>query len=85
VCEWDVNRAVNLLVISASRDRTKFSDYTEDGKQKFVSRNNNNFKYNYQLMLVVLNCILLYYQNDGFTLPKPYFRVCFKNIYGLYF
>jgi hypothetical protein len=32
-------------------------------------------------MLVVLKCILLYNKNGGFTLSKPYFRVCCKSIY----
>jgi hypothetical protein len=31
-------------------------------------------------MLVILNC-LLHNQYDGWTLPKPYFLVCCKNIY----
>src|SRR5215510_6152466 len=49
---------------------------------KFVCRNNNNkFKGIDELMFVILNCILLHNQNDVWTLPKPYFRVCCKNIY----
>src|SRR5215469_3219071 len=51
---------------------------------KFLCRNNNNkFKSTDELMLVILNCILLHNQNDGWTLPEPYFRVCCKNIYLL--
>jgi len=32
-------------------------------------------------MLVILNCTLLYDQNDGLTVPYPYVMVCCKNIY----
>jgi hypothetical protein len=47
----------------------------------FVCRNNDKFKGNDEFMLVILNCILPHNQNDGWTLPKPYFRVCCKNVY----
>jgi len=43
--------------------------------------NNNRIKYNEQLMLVVLNCTLLYDRNDGWTVSCPYLVVCCKNIY----
>jgi len=32
-------------------------------------------------MLVILNCSLLYVQNDGWTVPYLYLMVCCKNIY----
>ena len=32
-------------------------------------------------MLDILNCALLYDQNDGWTVPYPYLMVCCKNIY----
>jgi len=31
-------------------------------------------------MLVILNCTLLYVQNDGWTVPYPYLMVCCTNI-----
>ena len=43
--------------------------------------NNNKIKGNEGLMLVILNCTLLYDQNDGWTVPCPYLMVCCKNIY----
>jgi len=38
-------------------------------------------KGNEELMLVILNCILLHNQNDGWTVPNSYFRACCENIY----
>ena len=32
-------------------------------------------------MLVILNCALLFDQNDGWTVPYPCLVVCYKNIY----
>jgi len=43
--------------------------------------NNNKIKGNEELMLVILNCTLLYDQNDGRTVPYPHLMVCCKNIY----
>jgi hypothetical protein len=43
--------------------------------------NNNKIKVIEDLMLVILNCILLHDQNDGWTVPYPYLMVCCKNIY----
>jgi hypothetical protein len=37
-------------------------------------------KGNEQLMLVILNCILLHDQNDGWTVPYPCLMVCCKYI-----
>jgi hypothetical protein len=34
-----------------------------------VNNNNNKIKDNEELVLVVLNCTLLNYQNDGWTMP----------------
>jgi len=36
---------------------------------------NNKIKGNEELMLVILNCTLLYDQNDGWTGPYPYLFV----------
>jgi hypothetical protein len=47
----------------------------------FLRRNNDKFKGSDELMLVILNCILQHNQHDGWTLPKPYFRICCKNVY----
>jgi len=44
------------------------------------NNNNNKVKGNEDLMLVVLNCTLLYDQNDGYTVPYPCLMVCGKNI-----
>jgi hypothetical protein len=46
--------------------------------------NNNKIKGNEELMLVILNCILVHYQNDGWTVPNSYFRAC-ENIYLNFF
>jgi len=43
--------------------------------------NNNITKGNEELMLVILNCTLLYDQNDGWTVPYRYLVVCCKDIY----
>jgi hypothetical protein len=43
--------------------------------------NNNKIKDNEDLMLVILNCTLLYDQNDGWTVSYRYLMVCCKNIY----
>jgi len=42
---------------------------------------NNKIRVNEELMLVILNCILLHDQNEGWTVPYPYLMVCCKNIY----
>ena len=42
---------------------------------------NNKFKVNEEIILVILNCTLLYDRNDGWTIPYPYLVVCCKNIY----
>ena len=44
--------------------------------------NNNKFKGNEELILVILICNLLCGQNDEWTVPCPYLMVCFKNIYS---
>jgi hypothetical protein len=44
------------------------------------SNNNNKVKVNEDLMLVILNCALLYNQNDRQTVPYPCLMVCCKNI-----
>jgi len=43
--------------------------------------NNNKIKGNEELRLVILNCTLLHYQNDGWTVPYPNLMVCCENIY----
>ena len=43
--------------------------------------NGNKIKGNEELMLVILNCTLLYEQNNGQTVPCRYLMVCCKNIY----
>jgi len=43
--------------------------------------NNNKIKVHEELMLVILNCTLLYDQNDGWTVPYRYLVVCCNNIY----
>jgi len=51
-------------------------------KTKLLIFNNNKIKSNEELMLVILDCTLLYDQNDGWTVPYPYLMVCCKNIYS---
>jgi hypothetical protein len=48
-----------------------FICYTDDGIMKTEKRcfNNNKIKGNAELMLVILNCTLLYNQKDGWTPP----------------
>jgi len=43
--------------------------------------NNKKIKGNEELILVILNCTLLDNQNDRWTVPYPYLKVCCKNIY----
>jgi len=50
-------------------------------KTKMHIFNNNKIKGNEELILVILNCNLLYDQNEGWTVPYPYLMVCYKNIY----
>jgi hypothetical protein len=38
-------------------------------KPKSVCFNNNKIKANEELIMVILNCILLHNQNDGWTVP----------------
>ena len=50
-------------------------------KTKMCIFNNNKIKGNEELILVILNCTLLYDQNNGWTVSYPYFMVCCRNIY----
>ena len=43
--------------------------------------NNNKFKGNKELILVILICTLLCVQNDEWTVPCPYLMICCTNIY----
>jgi hypothetical protein len=45
------------------------------------NNNNNKSKGNAELFLIILNSTLLRNQNDGWTVPNPYFRVYSMNIY----
>ena len=49
--------------------------------EKHIFFNNNKIKDDDELMLVILNCTLLYDQNDGYTVPYPCLMVCCNNIY----
>ena len=49
-------------------------------KTKMRIFNNNKIKGNEEVMLVILNCTLLYDENDGWTVPYRYLVVRCKNI-----
>ena len=50
-------------------------------KTEMRTFNNNKIKGNEELMLVILICTLLHYQNDGWGVPYRYLMVSCKNIY----
>jgi len=60
---------------------TGYTDYGGYENRNAHFFNNNKIKSNEEFILVILNCILLHDQNDGWTVPYPCLMVSCKSIY----